>query len=97
MSRKRMKRKLIGLALFLLSLVALAVTKPNRNHFQNWLNYHLAKPERNLLETAVKRSVGRQANYHIAYSDKIIFSVAETKIGNSKMKFLGVFNIWLPI
>ncbi|MCG8608831.1 hypothetical protein MJD09_28070 [bacterium] len=82
---------LVGVAL------ALYATKPDQDHFRNWLNRQLQKPSGNPLQTAVKRIVQRQANAGITYQDKFLFAFAKTKAGGREWTFVGVFGTWVPL
>jgi len=90
-------KKWIAVAVVPVLLVVMALTNPERDDFQEWLNYQLRKPSGGLLGTALRKSVHLQANYNIEYSDKFFFSTASTRVTGHHLAFLGVFGIWLPL
>ena len=83
------------LAVFLLFA---AVTKPDKEHFQNWIKnkYNEERAENeNILDKGVKEIGKIQASANVTYQDKLIFAIVKTKAFGEEVKYVGLLGSWI--
>lgn len=90
------KLLLLVLALVLVMGAALA-TRPDRASFQRRIT-RLAQPEGgSLLDRASSALRKIEAGFTLEYHDHNLWAVGEVRQGGERLRYLGVFGVWIPL
>jgi len=87
---------ILTLVLVLLLGVALA-TRPDRASFERRLGTIEAPASDDLAARASAALLHLQAGLSMEYADHNLWAVAEISQGSRRLRYLGVFGVWIPL
>lgn len=89
-------KKLIFLALIIIVLV---LTNPAKDEYNSWLYEEIMSNSSNMIEKGINSLIFNEKviNSVTTSDDYIIFSIYRTEFNNDYIKFIGIFNNFIPI
>lgn len=86
------------LILVLLLFIFLAVTKPSETDFQQWARANIrADDSADWVERGMLFAVRTQMNLETVYRDYAILAVVDTRVLDTRLRYLGIAGQWVLI